>query len=1333
MKNRLKKIFYQVNILMMVLSSLTGVMPSQVTYANSHNVTTSQVEQRTQKSSEEKSIQEATKGNTTPEEALPRVGDINVDLDISPVVSTVSSGDDAIFYLQFKVTGSQTEYNNSKIVVDIPKGAEISGTLSDMSIADVIPEQVNDQLVWDMKKVQSGQAYVTKIRLKTVNGTTANGTKVPVTANFESSDFTGNAKSEAIVTVNASSTLTSTKKYKETLDSDGEVKKDPPTAGDTGVWNITVSADSQEKGYLYFKDGSKIIIKDTLPAGMSYVSDNGGGKYDEASRTITWEFDAPSLSVQEVASGQVFDQSIDVKVAFDKDIENFQQFKNTVNVTGTDITDKKISHSSSASVTAAAKDPNGVNTSGIYWVPTHYGPTDGIGSISTALDNVNPDPLVYDSGVLGFSISTPVNRADHPTKALTKYEINYTIDSHLNLSYIQAPNYKYSPNSVKNDLGESVWDEHLLVGDEHPIMDIYVTIDGKEQKIVTDAEDRKVYRLTDYGIAAGTHVESIRYSYRYAPAGMSVKQAIRTYFSIEPNYSGRVINRVVYDIEGYDHSDKLVTNAAGTVEDAINPEKNTGERYAEVVKAPQEEKIIAKSTIKFENSNSGIVTPGENRVVGKFSNTSASGASMNGPLESMVLLPKGVLLNKDNPEYQFSNSSNLLDPVDSNLYGSAKVVSENYSDTGRQLIKVQYTSPMFAPGQGGTYKFNVIIEEDAVSPLHMDMWGFSGDDELTVPTGASKLTDSYLETDKEDLNGDGNTTQKRVLSSNEYTMIKTNSIKTTKLVKGDQDSEYSKLGHASLGGTIDYQLAMTNNGAKVGTFTLMEVLPSVGDLGITDNVVRNSRFTPTLTGAVTLPESWAGKATVKYSPATNPSRKDLDKNVIYPGTTEHLKDPAGAQTPDWKTAEQVTDWSQIHSFIIEMEGADWVSGEEVVFNFSMKTPEQLDKDLLNYLTPTSDRATWNSFAYTANNLQVVEPERVGAVVNALGNVLLTKVDNKTKEALTGAEFELQDSNGKVLQTGLTTDSKGEILIKDLEPGNYKLIETKAPENYDLDSTPVEFTIESGQTEVLQVTKENTMIPGNVKLTKVDDFSQLLEGAIFDLQDKEGNILQKDLTTDEDGQIYVKGLAPGQYQFVETKAPNGYELDTTPHKFIIKPGQTKDVSLQVTNHLKDFELLLNKVDAASEKAIKGAKFEITDTLNGTELGDSLATGISDSDGRIQFTPALQLKPGETYYLKETEAPRGYKVLTGYFIIEIEDDGSKVIVKYIGEEDIKDFNYDFALQEDDQLNSINFSIPNKRDVVLPDTGSNMVLYSIIMGSVLLSVTVIYLYRKKFIIHK
>ncbi|MHB9938258.1 peptidoglycan-binding protein [Clostridium sporogenes] len=177
------------------------------------------------------------------------------------------------------------------------------------------------------------------------------------------------------------------------------------------------------------------------------------------------------------------------------------------------------------------------------------------------------------------------------------------------------------------------------------------------------------------------------------------------------------------------------------------------------------------------------------------------------------------------------------------------------------------------------------------------------------------------------------------------------------------------------------------------------------------------------------------------------------------------------------------------------------------------------------------------------------------------SVILTKVDSNTKEVLKDAEFSLQNKMGIDIKTGLKTDENGQIHVKGLVSGEYQFVETKAPNGYKLDKTPIKFTIKDGQIEDIRVNKENTAIPGNVILTKMDSSGKkVLEGAEFSLQSKSGKDIKIGLKTDKNGQIYVKDLVPGEYQFVETKAPNGYRLDKNPVKFTIKVGQTNTLNL-----------------------------------------------------------------------------------------------------------------------------------------------------------------------------
>src|SRR5699024_2156735 len=129
--------------------------------------------------------------------------------------------------------------------------------------------------------------------------------------------------------------------------------------------------------------------------------------------------------------------------------------------------------------------------------------------------------------------------------------------------------------------------------------------------------------------------------------------------------------------------------------------------------------------------------------------------------------------------------------------------------------------------------------------------------------------------------------------------------------------------------------------------------------------------------------------------------------------------------------------------------------------------------------------------------------------------------------------------GKTVKEGLTTNATGQIMVDQLAPGAYSFIETKAPAGYKLDTTPVAFTITADQTAAVQVTKTNDLERGSVVLTKVDEDSNVvLAGATFKLQDSGGNVVKTNLVTNAAGQIVVNDLEPGDYYFIETKAPAG---------------------------------------------------------------------------------------------------------------------------------------------------------------------------------------------------
>ena len=196
----------------------------------------------------------------------------------------------------------------------------------------------------------------------------------------------------------------------------------------------------------------------------------------------------------------------------------------------------------------------------------------------------------------------------------------------------------------------------------------------------------------------------------------------------------------------------------------------------------------------------------------------------------------------------------------------------------------------------------------------------------------------------------------------------------------------------------------------------------------------------------------------------------------------------------------------------------------------------------------------------------------GSVLNAVNETVSTKVDEDT--------------------------AAGKFKVSDLVDGTYHLQETKAPNGYEVSLTVYTITIANGTatwspafgadntgnkiantrktgavtwTKVSSDTNNVNPLPGSqwtLKQTKTFSWengvakytdADVTLGTITDCVNDENNVTDCSAQTgayvDLDGaagRFKIDGLGWGEYELIESKAPDGYDLDATSHKFCIGP-------------------------------------------------------------------------------------------------------------------------------------------------------------------------------------
>lgn len=308
-------------------------------------------------------------------------------------------------------------------------------------------------------------------------------------------------------------------------------------------------------------------------------------------------------------------------------------------------------------------------------------------------------------------------------------------------------------------------------------------------------------------------------------------------------------------------------------------------------------------------------------------------------------------------------------------------------------------------------------------------------------------------------------------------------------------------------------------------------------------------------------------------------------------------------------------------------------------------------------------------------------------------------------------------------------------------GTITIQESKAPTGYFINNEVFVRKITSSgtlegvdtynQPEVLE-----KVIKFNIKKVQVGTTTPV-SGAVFLHTKPDGTT--ESLTTDEKGEITITGLETGIHKIKESKAPDGYQLNTNEVVFEVEAGTgkikfTSGTNSLVTQGVEDsgdgyatfgdkvnpFNLKITKTNEHG-KVLKGAEFTLYSDKDCTKVVD---TQVSDENGVLSFK---DLKVETTYYFKETKAPKGYR-------IPVDENGiayvHSVYVKSVPQNNVFDFTVDNAMYNTTNTTGtvhlegtkkdrvVAVSITNKTTQLLPETGSNGTIILLGLGCAIIA---------------
>lgn len=430
-----------------------------------------------------------------------------------------------------------------------------------------------------------------------------------------------------------------------------------------------------------------------------------------------------------------------------------------------------------------------------------------------------------------------------------------------------------------------------------------------------------------------------------------------------------------------------------------------------------------------------------------------------------------------------------------------------------------------------------------------------------------------------------------------------------------------------------------------------------------------------------------------------------DKVTVYYSENENATKELTNVDNGWKTIDQVTNWDNIKTYIIDFGQNKINSNKEYVFYYTVQIPNGLAFNEVSY----SHHAVWCNLDTPEGKYPTqVEPSKIGLRIAEKYDLELTKYRTNKDVLVSGATYSVKEViNGEVSPIGKTavTKNQGQLTIKGLYvEKTYEIEEIKSPSIYTLNTDKIRFTTKVDENGVLTVeklegtTKEDFAVTKNegedykVSVKVEDEVRTKLE--ILKLEKdtdipakyvyykvtgknlpSEGQVIR----IDQNGKAEIELDINEEYTLQETKATGYYLADPIKFKIVnndgnynleILEGNVKENSIVEENDIPvakmtlenekmptyDLEITkirkITNVNATTEENVEEGNKENTEVLQGAKFRlykDNKQIGMytTDANGKILINGLYQYVEGKDedaiYTLREVTAPEGYSVV------------------------------------------------------------------------------------------